>query len=190
MEDPAIDLNALVAPVVGAAIVGLVAAALVLLVADDRPGAPHRPAPAAPRRPDPRRGRCAHSTASSATHLDKVFALAREVDELSDRSARLDAAGRRAIQRVGLVRFNPFEDTGRQPELRARPDGRDSGSGFIVSSLHSRTGTRVYAKAISDGRSDGALSEEESEALRRALTGSRGASPTDARARDRVAGPA
>ena len=89
------------------------------------------------------------------------------------------AAGRRAIQRVGLVRFNPFEDTGgNQSFALALPDA--AGDGFIVSSLHSRTGTRVYAKAIADGRSDGALSEEESEALRRALTGSGGASPTDA----------
>src|SRR5437016_2067173 len=45
-------------------------------------------------------------------HLDKVYAVARELDELSGRSAILEAAGRRAIQRVGLVRFNPFEDTG------------------------------------------------------------------------------
>jgi hypothetical protein len=58
-----------------------------------------------------------------------------------------------------------------------------------VSSLHSRTGTRVYAKAVSDGRSDGALSQEETEALRLALAGPTGASTID-RTRDRVAGPA
>lgn len=121
-------------------------------------------------------------------HLDKVYAVARELDELSARSAMLEAAGRRAIQRVGLVRFNPFEDTGgNQSFALALTDA--SGTGFIVSSLHSRTGTRVYAKAVSEGRSEGALSAEETEALRVAL-----APPTPSasagRTRDRVARPA
>ena len=86
----------------------------------------------------------------------------------------LEAAQRRAIQRVGLVRFNPFEDTGgNQSFALALIDA--PGDGFVVSSLHSRTGTRVYAKAISDGRSEGALSDEEAEALRLALASGAGA---------------
>ncbi|HLO35187.1 MAG TPA: DUF4446 family protein [Candidatus Deferrimicrobium sp.] len=123
-----------------------------------------------------------------AAHVDKVYAVARELDDLSARSAVLEAASRRAIQRVGLVRFNPFEDTGgNQSFALALTDA--TGSGFVVSSLHSRTGTRVYAKAVSDGRSDGALSAEESEALRLALAGP-AAGANGGRARDRVAGPA
>jgi len=103
-------------------------------------------------------------------HLEKVFAVVRELDDLSARATVLEAAGRRAIQRVGLVRFNPFEDTGgNQSFAMALTDA--AGNGFIVSSLHSRTGTRVYAKAINDGRSDGALSDEEQAALRIALSG-------------------
>ena len=45
-------------------------------------------------------------------HLDKVFAVARELDELTARTAVLEAAQKRAFQRVGFVRFNPFEETG------------------------------------------------------------------------------
>jgi hypothetical protein len=102
-------------------------------------------------------------------HLDKVYAVARELDDLSARSAVLEAAGRRSIQRVGLVRFNPFEDTGgNQSFALALIDGQRDG--IVISSLHSRTGTRVYAKGISGGRSDGALSDEEREALRLAMT--------------------
>jgi hypothetical protein len=121
-------------------------------------------------------------------HIDKVYAVARELDDLAARSAILEAAGRRAIQRVGLVRFNPFEDTGgNQSFALALIDA--AGTGFIVSSLHTRTGTRVYAKSITDGRSDGALSQEETDALRLAMT-SPAATPAGAgRVRDRVAGP-
>lgn len=107
-------------------------------------------------------------------HLDKVDSVGRELDQLSARSAVIEAANRRSIQRVGLVRYNPFEDTGgNQSFALALTDA--NGNGFVLSSLHSRTGTRVYAKAVTEGRSDGALSDEEGEALRRALTsGSRG----------------
>jgi hypothetical protein len=119
-------------------------------------------------------------------HVDKVYAVGREVDELSARSAVLEASGRRAIQRVGLVRFNPFEDTGgNQSFALALTDA--AGNGFVVSSLHSRTGTRVYAKAIADGRSDGALSDEETEALRRAMS-TPAATPVPAPRRDRASG--
>jgi hypothetical protein len=101
-------------------------------------------------------------------HLDKVFAVARELDELAARSAVLEAGARRAIQRVGLVRYNPFEETGgNQSFALALTDG--SGDGLVVSSLHARSGTRVYAKAVVGGRSDAALSQEEAEALRLAM---------------------
>jgi Protein of unknown function (DUF4446) len=97
-------------------------------------------------------------------HLDKVVALDREVDQLSTRTGVLEVAGRRAFQRLGLVRYNPFEETGgNQSFALALLDADDDG--FIVSSLHARSGTRVYAKALTAGRSEGALSAEEAEAL-------------------------
>jgi hypothetical protein len=73
-----------------------------------------------------------------------------------------------AFSRVGLVRFNPFEDTGgSQSFALAVLDG--NGDGFVVSSLHARAGTRLYAKSVSRGASDSALSAEEAEALRQAM---------------------
>ena len=93
-------------------------------------------------------------------HLDKVFAVARELDEVAARTAVLEAGQRRAFQRVGLVRFNPFEETGgNQSFALALLDA--GGNGWVLSSLHARSGTRVYAKAIKGGRADAALSDEE-----------------------------
>jgi hypothetical protein len=120
-------------------------------------------------------------------HLDKVFAVGRELDDLGARTAIIEAAGRRAVQRVGLVRFNPFEDTGgNQSFAVALTDA--AGNGFIVSSLHSRTGTRLYAKAVAAGRSDGALSAEETEALRIALAAPTTPSTGGPWPRDRASG--
>jgi hypothetical protein len=41
-------------------------------------------------------------------------------------------------------------------------------SGIVLSNLYSRSDCRVYAKEITEGRSQHALSDEEREALRRA----------------------
>lgn len=101
-------------------------------------------------------------------HMERVRQVVREIEGVSSRTAVVERDLQRAFGRVGLVRFNPFEDTGgNQSFALAMLDGR--GDGFVVSSLHSRTGTRIYAKAIANGTSEAALSEEESAALKQAL---------------------
>ena len=101
-------------------------------------------------------------------HLDKVFAVARELDGLGDRMTALEGAQRKAFQRVGLVRYNPFEETGgNQSFALALLDA--AGDGWVLSSLHARSGTRVYAKAIKAGRADVGLSAEETAAITRAM---------------------
>jgi len=102
------------------------------------------------------------------SHLERVERVARELDEVVARQAVLEGAQRRAFQRVGLVRFNPFEETGgNQSFALALLDA--AGDGWVLSSLHARAGTRVYAKAIKAGRSDAALSDEETAALGQAM---------------------
>ncbi len=103
------------------------------------------------------------------SHLDKVYDLADQVSVLSTRAGNLETRQTYAVQRTGLVRFNPFEDTGgNQSFALAMLDAR--GDGFIVSSLHARGSTRIYAKAVTRGAADVALSLEETEALRLATS--------------------
>jgi len=111
------------------------------------------------------------------THLDSVARVVDAVDELAARAEVLDARSMRAFQRIGFVRFNPFEDTGgNQSFVLALLDGREDG--VILSSLHTRAATRIYAKTVSGGRSDGALSNEESQALELARSASGGRTMT------------
>jgi len=73
-----------------------------------------------------------------------------------------------AIQKIGIIRFNPFNDMGgNQSFIIAMLDSKNNG--FIVSSLLSTEGSRVYAKAVKNGKSDYSLSNEEAEALDRAI---------------------
>lgn len=72
------------------------------------------------------------------------------------------------IQKVGLVRFNPFAETGGdQSFCLALLDGEDSG--LVISSLHSRETTRIYAKPVRKGKSAGYdLSAEEKQSILKA----------------------
>jgi hypothetical protein len=98
------------------------------------------------------------------SHLGQVESLAAGLDRLTARTAALESTGRKAFQRIGLVRFNPFEDTGgNQSFALALLDADDDG--IVLSSLHARGGTRIYAKAVVAGRPEAALSDEETQAL-------------------------
>ena len=101
-------------------------------------------------------------------HLERVHAVVRDVNRLDARTAVLERDLRTSLGRVGLVRYNPFEDTGGALSF-ALAVLDSGGTGFVVSSLHARAGTRIYAKPIEAGKSEAALSDEESEAVRRAM---------------------
>jgi uncharacterized protein DUF4446 len=169
---PAIDLNALVAPnlglvVVGLAIVALIAFVVALLLL-------RRVRKLEARLGLLTRGEDGRSLESVlGAHLDRVLAVSRAVDDLGRRTSSIEVSARSALQRVGIVRYNPFEETGgNQSFALALLDAEDHG--IIVSSLHARSGTRVYAKAVTGGRPAGALSEEEAEALRLARGATKG----------------
>lgn len=104
----------------------------------------------------------AGAVVSEAERIDR---LARELAATTGRLETVEAQGQRSIQRVGVVRYNPFEDTGsNQSFVLAMLDAR--GHGFVLSSLHSRQQTRVFLKPISRGRAETATSDEEAEAIR------------------------
>jgi Protein of unknown function (DUF4446) len=67
--------------------------------------------------------------------------------------------------KINLTRFNPFGELGGdQSFILCLLDNVNSG--VIITSLHNRDSTRVYAKAIKNGESDNlALSKEETKAL-------------------------
>lgn len=72
------------------------------------------------------------------------------------------------IQKIGLIRFNPFNDTGGdQSFILALVNSEDSG--VVVSGLHTRNGTRWYAKKVEHGKGvEHELSEDEVKAIKSA----------------------
>lgn len=98
----------------------------------------------------------------------QVQRTAAQVDELGQQAQQLEETLRQSLQQVGVVRFNPFSDTGGDQSFAiALLDAQ--GDGVVLSGLYSRAGVRVYAKPVEGGTSTYHLSAEEEEAIVRAL---------------------
>jgi hypothetical protein len=98
--------------------------------------------------------------AVEAGNTKAIKMLGKEIDKLQDE-------GQFHVQKVGLIRFNPFQETGGDHSFSiALLDGKDTG--VVLTGLHTRERTRVYAKAIKKGKSEHELSNEEKKAFTKA----------------------
>lgn len=96
--------------------------------------------------------------------LVKGEANANEIKILGKRVNLIEEDGKLHIQKIGLIRFNPFKELGGDHSFSmAILDSHDSG--IIITSLHTRDRTRVYMKDIKKGKSGFELSSEEKKAL-------------------------
>ena len=70
------------------------------------------------------------------------------------------------IQKVGLVRFNPFERTGGEKSFVISFLNHEN-SGIVMNFIYTRDGLRVYSKKVRNGKSEEfELSEEEEKAIK------------------------
>jgi len=90
--------------------------------------------------------------------------LEKNFEKLSEELENLKKESQFSIQKIGLVRFNPFKEIGGDQSFSvALLDGNDSG--IVITSLYTREGSRVYGKPIEKGLSKYLLSEEENQVL-------------------------
>ncbi len=101
-------------------------------------------------------------------HGKDLITLDKEIQELFEISNRIHALALRSVHKVGIIRFNPFRDIGGDQSFAlALLDGKDSG--IVISSLHTREGTRIYSKPVTKGVSEKyTLTEEEKMAIKEA----------------------
>ena len=105
------------------------------------------------------------------TLLYQINLAKKDIVTLQAQYATMEKQGKLHIQKIGLLRFNPFKDTGGdQSFILAFLDGKETG--VVISGLYSRAGTRWYAKKIRNGKGvEYELSDEEKKAIKEA-TGS------------------
>ncbi len=107
-----------------------------------------------------------------ARRLDRLFVKLDQVsfnfNQMGQMQQELREKMRFGIQKKAIVRFNPFADTGGdQSFAMALLDENDDG--VVLSSLHARDATRVYAKPVEKGKSRYQLTDEEKQVLSNAL---------------------
>jgi hypothetical protein len=75
-----------------------------------------------------------------------------------------------AIEKMKLIRFNPFDDVGGDQSFILVLLNKEN-SGLLLTSLHHRSFTRLYAKTIKKGEGDNiTLSKEEKSAILKAIS--------------------
>ncbi len=94
--------------------------------------------------------------------------LGKKIEDAFLKIKNLEGICETTIRKISVVRFNPFNDMGgNQSFCIAMLD--DKNNGFLISSLFVKDGNRVYTKTIKQGKSDYALSNEELEAVNKAI---------------------
>lgn len=91
-----------------------------------------------------------------------------QLGEVSRRLTFVEQAMPECLQRVGMVRYNAFNDVGSDLSF-ALALLNEQGDGAILSSLYARDETRIFAKPVEKGLSSYRLTEEEQKAVNKAL---------------------
>ncbi len=101
--------------------------------------------------------------------LGSILGFEERLADLEKKINELGIDGLKHIQKVELMRFNPYDDTGGDQSFAVALLDRN-GTGVVVTSLHARSGTRVFAKGVIEGKPDKyQFSEEEKKIIKKVL---------------------
>ena len=101
-------------------------------------------------------------------YMYRVERVERQNAEIISYCKNLDDEVAKCIQKVGIVRYSTFKDTGSDLSFAvAMLD--ENNDGIVFNGIYSREMSNIYAKPVKNGVSEYTLSEEEKEAIRRAI---------------------
>ena len=96
--------------------------------------------------------------------IQDIEELKKSTAALQAECSRLETDSRTHIQKMGVVRFNAFDNTGSDLSFSvALLDAADAG--VVLSGIYGREESRVYAKPVAKGESTYLLTKEEKQAL-------------------------
>lgn len=98
-------------------------------------------------------------------HLEE---LEEKIGELSQELAEFKNGMKKAVTKVGIVRFNPFGEGGGDQSFTLALLDEDN-NGVVLTSHYLQEHNRMYGKPLLNRKSEYALSKEEEEAIKKAL---------------------
>ena len=99
--------------------------------------------------------------------LVELAATKKDLKNLRQELKRLKDKSQFSIQKIGIVRFNPFNEVGSNQSFSAALLDENN-TGLVITSLYTREENRVYGKPIKNGLSEYSLSHEEKQAIEKA----------------------
>lgn len=101
-------------------------------------------------------------------YINSVEKVQKENKEINEYCKDIDENMSKCLQKVGMVRYNAFQDTGCDLSFTlAILDENDNG--VVLNGIYSREMSNIYAKTIINGESQNTLSKEEKEAIEKAI---------------------
>ena len=102
------------------------------------------------------------------TYMYRVEKVEKQNNEISNYVKTLDEDLTKCIQKVGIVRYNAFKDTGSDLSFTlALLD--EYNNGVVLNGIYSREMSNIYAKPVQNGTSAYTMSEEERQAVQKAM---------------------
>ena len=102
-----------------------------------------------------------HLLDSVKTHKNDIAALQKDVTKLDSETANY-------YQKIGFVRFNPFDRIGGDQSFVIALLNKED-SGIVLNFLYTREGVRIYAKPVKNGKAtEFELAKEEMDAIKKA----------------------
>ena len=102
------------------------------------------------------------------TFMYRVEKVEKNNLEIAEYCKNLDKDLEECIQKIGIVRYNAFKDTGSDLSFAlAMLDSKNNG--VVLNGIYSREMSNIYAKPVENGASKYTLSEEEKEAIEKAV---------------------
>ena len=102
------------------------------------------------------------------TYIYRVEKVEKQNLEISNYIKNLDEDLTRCIQKVGIVRYNAFKDTGSDLSFAlALLD--ENNNGVVLNGIYSREMSNIYAKPVENGKSKYTVSQEEEQAIQKAV---------------------
>lgn len=101
-------------------------------------------------------------------YMDKVNEVEKQNKEINENCKQLDSNIATCIQKVGIVRYSAFKDTGSDLSFTLALLNEEN-TGVVLNGIYSREMSNIYAKPIEKGNSTYTLSSEEKEAISKAI---------------------
>ena len=101
-------------------------------------------------------------------YIKRVGIVEAKNEEIISYCKSLDDNMKNCSQKMGLVRYNAFKDTGSDLSF-ALAILDDYNNGIVLNGIYARDSSNIYAKSVENGESKYVLSNEEKEAINKAI---------------------